>query len=92
MVITTCLSGLLNLAGDLVSGYEQAHSPIDSVETKDVVRALIDARELRQEALAGLVHQSNLSAILAEKRKISAALASKLGKFFEISPAMFLPK
>ena len=39
-----------------------------------------------------IVHQSNLSAILAGKRKISAALASKLGKFFGINPDVFLTK
>jgi HTH-type transcriptional regulator/antitoxin HigA len=29
---------------------------------------------------------------LAGKRKISATLAGKLGKFFGISPAIFVPK
>ena len=37
------------------------------------------------------VPQGNLSAILAGKRKISAALAGKLGKFFGVSPALFVP-
>jgi len=41
--------------------------------------------------LAEVVPQSNLSAILAGKRKISATLAGKLAKFFNISPAVFVP-
>ncbi len=38
-----------------------------------------------------LLPQSKLSAILAGKRKISAALAGKLGKYFGISAAVFVP-
>ena len=85
------LSGLLDLVGDLVSRYEQEHFVIDRAEPKDALRFLMEARGLKQEELAGIIHQSNLSAILAGKRKISAALAGKLGKFFGISPAVFVP-
>jgi len=48
-------------------------------------------RKHEQEDLATIVPQSNLSAILAGKRKISATLAGKLGKFFGMSPAVFVP-
>lgn len=85
------LSGLLDWVGDLVSKYEQEHHAIDQVEPKDALRFLMDARGLKQEELAAIVHQSNLSAILAGKRKISASLAGKLGKFFGISSAVFVP-
>jgi HTH-type transcriptional regulator/antitoxin HigA len=34
---------------------------------------------------------SNLSAILAGKRKISASLAGKLGNFFKVSAAVLVP-
>ena len=85
------LSGLLDLVGDLVSRYEQEHYPIEPAEPKEVLRLLMDARGLRQEDLSAIVPQSNLSAILSGKRKISATLAGKLGKFFGISPAVFVP-
>ena len=49
------------------------------------------SRGLRQDDLSAIIAQSNLSAILAGKRKISATLAGKLGKFFGISPAAFVP-
>ena len=84
------LSGLLELTGDLVSRYEQKHHFIDQVEPREALRFLMDVRGLKQEALAEIVHQSNLSAILAGKRKISASLAGKLGKFFGINPAVFI--
>ncbi len=85
------LSGLLDLVGDIVSKYEQEHHPIEPAGPKDALRFLMDARGLKQEDLSAVVPQSNLSAILAGKRKISATLAGKLGKFFGISPAVFVP-
>lgn len=85
------LSSLLDLVGDLVSRYEQVHHAIEHAEPKDTLRALMDARGLKQEDLSIIVQQSNLSAILAGKRKISVALAGKLAKFFGISAAVFVP-
>ena len=86
------LSGLLDLTSDLVSRYEQEHHPIKAAEPKDALRFLMEARGLKQEDLVSVVPQSNLSAILAGKRKISAAIAGKLGGFFGISPAIFVPR
>jgi len=85
------LSSLLDLVGNLVSNYEQEYHAIEAAAPKDALRFLMEARGLKQEDLAGIVPQSNLSAILAGKRKISASLAGKLGKFFGISPAVFVP-
>lgn len=85
------LSGLLELVGDIVSKYEREHHPIELAAPKDSLRFLIEARGLTQNDLSAVVPQSNLSAILAGKRKISATLAGKLGKFFGVSPALFVP-
>lgn len=85
------ISSLLDLVSDLVSRYEQLHHAIAPAQPKDTLRFLMDARGLKQEALSSLVAQSNLSAILAGKRKISATLAGKLGKFFGINATAFLP-
>jgi HTH-type transcriptional regulator/antitoxin HigA len=85
------LSGLLELVSDLVYKYEQEHHAIEAAEPKDVLRFLMEARSLKQEDLSLIVPQSNLSAILAGKRKISAVMAGKLGKFFDVSPAAFIP-
>ena len=85
------LSGLLELAGELVSRYEQEHHAIEPANPKDALRFLLESRGLKQEDLSSIVPQSNLSAILAGKRKISATMAGKLGKFFGISPALFVP-
>jgi len=85
------LSGLLDLVGDMVAKYEQEHHTIEQASPHDALRFLMEARGLKQEDLSSIVPQSNLSAILSGKRKISATLAGKLGKFFGISPAVFVP-
>lgn len=85
------LSGLLDLVSELVADYDANHFAIEASEPKEVLRYLIELRSLKQGDLAEIVPQSNLSAILAGKRKISATLAGKLAKFFNISPAVFVP-
>lgn len=85
------LSGLLDLVSDLVAAYDEEHYAIEPAEPKEALRFLMEARGLKQEDLSTIVPQSNLSAILAGKRKISATLAGKLGKFFHVSPALFIP-
>ncbi|ADE11785.1 helix-turn-helix domain-containing protein [Sideroxydans lithotrophicus] len=85
------LSSLLDLVSDMVAKYEQERYAIEPADPKDALRFLMESRDLKQDALSEIVPQSNLSAILAGKRKISAPLAGKLGKFFGVSPALFIP-
>lgn len=84
------LSGLLDLVGELVEDYDREHFSIEASEPKEVLRYLIDAKGLKQGDLAEIVPQGNLSAILSGKRGISTTLAGKLGKFFNVSPAVFI--
>ena len=85
------LSGLLDLVGELVEDYDVSHYAIEASEPREVLRYLIELRGLRQGDLADIVAQSNLSAILAGKRRISARLAGKLARYFKVSPAVFIP-
>lgn len=73
-----------------MQGYETSHFAIEPSEPREVLRHLIEVRGLKQGDLADIVAQSNLSAILAGKRKISASLAGKLARFFKISAAVFI--
>jgi len=82
--------GLHELISDLVGNYDEEHYAIESLEPKDVLRYLIDAKSLTQTDLSAIIPQSNLSAILSGKRKINATLASKLAVFFNVSPAVFI--
>ena len=85
------LSGLLESLGDVVYEYEREHHAIEAVAPKDSLGFLIDARGQNQEDLSAIVLQSNLAAILAGKRKISATLAGKFDKFLGVSPPLFVP-
>ena len=85
------MSGLLDLVSDLVEDYDAVHFTPPAAEPKDVLQHLIEMRGLRQSDLSEVIPQSNLSAILAGKRKISATLAGKFAKFFDVSPALFIP-
>jgi len=84
-------AGLLDLVSELVGEYDTNHYCIEASGPKEVLRYLIEMRGLKQSDLAEIVPQSNLSAILAGKRKISATLAGKLAKHFHVSPAAFVP-
>lgn len=84
------LSDLLDIVSDLVWKYEQQNHAIEPALPKDVLRFLTEARALKQADLSALVPQGNLSAILAGKRKISAALAARFAKFFGVSAAVFV--
>ena len=84
------LSGLLDLVSELVADYDASHYAIDASEPREVLRYLIEIRGLKQGDLAEIIPQSNLSAILAGKRKISAILAGKLAKYFNVSSAVFV--
>jgi HTH-type transcriptional regulator/antitoxin HigA len=86
------LSGLLELLGDLVSKWDREHFPIAPASPIESLQFLMQARGLKQEELSSVLPQSNLSAILTGKRKISASLAGKLGKFFGVNPALFIPR
>jgi HTH-type transcriptional regulator/antitoxin HigA len=84
------LAGLLDLVSELVQDYDAEHYAIEASEPREVLRYLIEQRRLKQSDLAEIVPQSNLSAILAGKRKISATLAGKLARYFNVSPAVFI--
>jgi HTH-type transcriptional regulator / antitoxin HigA len=85
------LSGLLDLVGELVEDYDASHYAIEASEPRAVLRYLIELRGLKQGDLADIVAQSNLSAILAGKRRISMRLAGKLARYFKVSAAVFIP-
>ena len=84
------LSSLLDVVGDLVWKYEQQHHAIEAAAPKDMLRFLMEARDLKQGDLAAVVAQINLSAILAGKRKINASLATRLAQFFGIKAGVFV--
>lgn len=83
----------LDVLGDLVRKYENEAHPMPAVSGEDVLRHILESRELSQAALSrgtGIA-EPTISAILSGKRTLNrdhiAALASYLG----VSPAVFIP-
>jgi HTH-type transcriptional regulator / antitoxin HigA len=86
-------SMLLDTAMTYASDWEDANSPaMPDSDPTNVLRALMDAQDLRQADLiqAGVIDQPSLSRVLRGERSISKAMAARLGAFFKVSPGLFL--
>jgi HTH-type transcriptional regulator/antitoxin HigA len=83
----------LDVLTDLVEAYEEKHVPIRDASEADVLRELMRANGLSQAVLAKAVGmaQSTISAVLTRHRALTKEQVVKLARFFNVSPAAFLP-
>lgn len=85
------LASLLDVVGQFVEEYENAHHAIPEGSPHDVLRFLMDQHGLKQTELAAEIGgQSVVSDILNGHRPINARQAKALGNRFGVSPAAFL--
>jgi len=82
----------LDALSDLVEVYEDEHFPIPAAPPADVLRELMRANGLTQNALSERVGiaQSTISEILSGERSLTVDHMKALAKFFNLSPAVFL--
>jgi HTH-type transcriptional regulator/antitoxin HigA len=82
----------LNVLSDLVESYEEEHVRIPDASEADVLRELMRANDLSQSKLARdtKIPQSTISAVLTGVRTLTKENMVRLGKFFNVSPAVFL--
>jgi len=74
----------------LIEAYEEEHHAILDASPADVLRALMDANELRQKDLVPVFgSESIVSEILHKKRQLNKAHIEKLCKRFHVSPSVF---
>lgn len=74
----------------LIEAYEERHHPIPDVSPVEVLRALMDANNLRQKDLAAILgSESIVSEILHKKRALNKTHIERLSKRFHVSPAVF---
>ena len=74
----------------LIEAYEEEHHAIPDASPADVLRALMDANELRQKDLVPVFgSESIVSEILHKKRQLNKAHIEKLSKRFHVSPSVF---
>ncbi len=74
----------------MVEAYEEEHHSIPDASPVEVLRALMDASDLRQKDLAPIFgSESIVSEVLHKKRGLNKTHIEKLSKRFQVSPAVF---
>ncbi|HXY23917.1 MAG TPA: hypothetical protein VEI73_04655 [Candidatus Acidoferrum sp.] len=74
----------------LIEAYEEEHHFIPDASPLEVLRALMDANDLRQKDLVPIFgSESIVSEVLHKKRGLNKTHIEKLSKRFRVSPAVF---
>jgi HTH-type transcriptional regulator/antitoxin HigA len=74
----------------LIAAYEEEHHSIPNASPVEVLRALMDANDLRQKDLVPIFgSESIVSEVLHKKRDLNKTHIEKLSKRFNVSPAAF---
>ena len=74
----------------LIEAYEEEHHSIPDASPLEVLRALMEANDLRQKDLAPIFgSESIVSEVLHKKRGLNKGHIEKLSKRFRVSPASF---
>jgi HTH-type transcriptional regulator/antitoxin HigA len=75
-----------------VEKYEDEHDPIPPASGIDMLRALIEARQItRSDVAAGTrLAVSTISDLLAGKKRLSLEHIERLARFFQVKPSFFL--
>lgn len=74
----------------LIEAYEEEHHSIPDASPIEVLRALMDANNLRQKDLVSIFGSEGIvSEVLHKKRALNKNHIEKLSKRFQISPAVF---
>jgi HTH-type transcriptional regulator / antitoxin HigA len=82
----------LDVLADQVEKYESEQYPLPAVSEADMLRHLIEARDITQLKLAtdtGIA-ESTISSILSGKRGMSRNHVATLARYFKVSPAVFI--
>lgn len=74
----------------LIEAYEEEHHSIPDASPIEVLRALMDAHNLRQKDLVPIFgSESIVSEVLHKKRSFNKTHIARLSKRFHVSPAVF---
>jgi HTH-type transcriptional regulator/antitoxin HigA len=74
----------------LIEAYEEEHHSIPDASPVEVLRALMEAHNLRQKDLAPIFgSESIVSEILHKKRGLNRTHIERLSQRFHVSPAVF---
>jgi HTH-type transcriptional regulator/antitoxin HigA len=74
----------------LIEAYEEVRHAVPDASPVEVLRALMDANDLRQKDLVPIFgSESIVSEVLHKKRALNKTHIEKLSKHFRVSPAVF---
>jgi HTH-type transcriptional regulator/antitoxin HigA len=74
----------------LIEAYEEEHHPIPDTSPLEVLRALMEAHNLRQKDLVPIFGSEGIvSEVLHRKRRLNKTHIEKLSARFHVSPAVF---
>lgn len=74
----------------LIQAYEEKHNAVPDASPTEVLRALMDANNLRQKDLVRIFgSESIVSEVLHKKRALNKMHIERLSKLFHVSPAAF---
>ncbi len=82
----------LDVLSDLVEAYEAEAVPMRPVGDADLLRFLIDQKNVTQvgAATGAGIAESTISEVLAGKRKLNRTQIAKLSRYFHVEPGAFL--
>jgi HTH-type transcriptional regulator/antitoxin HigA len=82
---------LLSLVGRLIADFEEKFYHLHDAAPHEVLKALMDARGLKQNDIATLLgSKSRASEVINGKRTISKTQARTLAEFFNVSSELFI--
>lgn len=82
---------LLDLLVVLVENYEDQHYPMPEASPNEVLKFLMEDRELKQKDLVHIFGSTGItSEVVNGKRSISKTQAKKLAEFFKVSVELFI--
>ena len=82
---------LMELLITLIEKFEDEYHPIPTASPLEMLKHLMDARDLIQEDLVGVIGSRGVvSEVMNGKRNISNSQAKVLGEFFAVEPGLFV--
>lgn len=82
---------LFDLLVKLVADFEQRHYPIGESSPTEMLKFLMEQRDLKQRDIVHLFGSSGIaSEVINGKRAISKTQAKALAEFFHVSPELFI--
>ena len=83
---------MIELLSTLIDQYEESVWPTPNAPPGEILKFLLDERHMSQSELARQVAipQSTIANVIAGRRQLSKANVLNLGKFFGMSPTLFM--